>query len=29
MIIFAAVIIAIPLFGIGIELGNLNKNMKK
>lgn len=28
MILIAAVIVAIPLFGIGIELNNLNKNQK-
>mgnify|MGYP003644656756 CR=1 FL=1 len=29
IIIIAAVIIAIPLWGIGIEIGNLKKNQKR
>jgi len=29
MILIAAVIIAIPLWGIGIELNNLNKNLRR
>lgn len=29
MILIAAVIVAIPLWGIGIELSNLNKNQRR
>lgn len=29
MILIAAVIVSIPLWGIGIELNNLNKNQRK